>query len=184
MSSSSKARKRFTEIQCCQGSTTKKIAVLVHTNIESKTDCHDSDIRGSGASIQLALGNSSGASSSVEGLAVKVENEKHVAVKATLVVLKSAKSTLEKRMSEGNDIAAQMSLKSDADAAYKPKTEEILKAMEQMASHLVRLRQTIAKCEACTVSQDCTALAREAESFVAVSEAHCEGAKAMAKRFR
>ena len=102
-----------------------------------------------------------------------------------MVVLKSAKVSLEKCMSGCLDLAAQMEVKAAVDNALAPKAKEIKAAAEALAQFLSELRSFVSAAEMQGGgADDLGTKASKCEDYKMKAVAHQEGWKSMSKRMR
>ena len=154
----------------------KKQCGSEHACTDAYTDSQTSTLSGAAASVHTALGNAPGSSADGQ-LVLKVENEKFQELNAKTVVLKSAKSTLEKFASQLEDLVVTLEVRATTDAAYAGKAKDATAAKDRLQAHIAAVRKMIVASEATTVATDCTKPLEDTVALITASEAHRDGAK-------
>ncbi len=162
----------------------KKHQGIDHTNSSFTKDVFGREASGDGTKFDKAFQDALSSSSSTSDPIIKVENPPLVALRARLVVLKSAKSALEKRLSEGRDLAATLQQRAAKDAALTSKHSELTHAMDQLDVHIGRMRELVPLVDACDGTTSVTELAERVESTIKCADTHLDGSKAMFRRFK
>jgi hypothetical protein len=101
-----------------------------------------------------------------------------------LVVLKSAKATLEKCLSQGLDLEGALDAKSKTDVALIVKTKEVTKAMAGLSEFIKELRAFIAALDLADGSTDLNGTNNSITEMEQASVNHQDGFKLMNKRLK
>jgi hypothetical protein len=115
---------------------------------------------------------------------VKIENPGLLQIKQKLVVLKSAKATLEKCLSQGLDLEGALDAKSKTDVALIVKTKEVTKAMAGLSEFIKELRAFIAALDLADGSTDLNGTNNSITEMEQASVNHQDGFKLMNKRLK
>ncbi len=115
---------------------------------------------------------------------VKLENPGLVQIKQTVVVLKSARATLEKCLSQGLDLEGALDAKSKTDVALIVKTKEVTKAMAGLSEFIKELRAFIAALDLADGSTDLNGTNNSITEMEQASVNHQDGFKLMNKRLK
>ena len=115
---------------------------------------------------------------------VKIENPGLLQIKQKLVVLKSAKATLEKCLSQGLDLEGALDAKSKTDVALIVKTKEVTKAMAGLSEFIKELRAFIAALDLADGSTDVNGTNNSITEMEQASVNHQDGFKLMNKRLK
>ena len=117
-------------------------------------------------------------------VSIKIECPITATVKEDLVTLRTGKSALERKLTEGRDLEAALTIKCGKDAALTSKLAEVTMAMSRLDQLLAELRAILAEGEACDEGVDVTAYSEKLKRHVELVDAHNDGVKMMYKRIR
>ncbi len=115
---------------------------------------------------------------------VKLENPGLVQIKQKVVVLKSAKTALEKCLSQGLDLEDALAAKSKTDVALAVKTKEVATAMAGLSGFVKELRAFIAALDLADGSTDLNGTESSIKDMVQSSMDHQDGFKLLNKRLK
>ena len=123
-------------------------------------------------------------SSAIGGVEIKVEHPQLVELRGRVVVGKSAKSVLERRLTEGKDLLSFLVARSKTQTALQMQADELRTATASLEQHISDLRAVVAEAELMQKDDNIGNVRNRLEPVISSSEAHQDGAKLMFKRLK
>ena len=156
-----------------------------HDEKKSKTGTWSDKASGSSSSFNKAVtAGGPSSSSAIGGVEIKVEHPQLVELRGRVVVGKSAKSVLERRLTEGKDLHSFLVARSKTQTALQMQADELRTATASLEQHISDLRVVVAEAELMQNDDNIGNVRNRLESVISSSEAHQDGAKLMFERLK
>ena len=118
-------------------------------------------------------------------LEIKIEHESHVELKAQIVCCKSAKTALDKALSQAQDTIASLEAAAVIECSLKPKAVIFGEQIKDVVDFLVQLRQLVAEAETCkNDAAELPDVLDKCKKAVQAASAHNDGLKDKTKAMK